>query len=78
MQTARARTTAALLPLAAEPLDGTRHAVGKRDLGLEAEALPGPRHIELPTRLAIRLRRVPDDLAVEARGRGDRLGEVLD
>ena len=44
----------------------------------EAEQPLGARGVELPARLAVRHRGVPDDLAVEAGHLGDRLGELAD
>src|SRR2546423_12506664 len=58
------------------PLDRTCQAVSKARRRAKAEQLLGARHVELAPRLAVRLRRVPRDLAVVAGQLGDHLREL--
>src|SRR5215216_6777015 len=62
----------------AVPRDGAGDPFAERRPRLEPEQLFRPRRVELPPRLSIRLRRVPDDFAVEAGRLGDHVCELLD
>ena len=56
----------------AVPLDRAREPVAKRRVRVEAEELLRARDVEAPSRLPVRHRGVPDDLALEAGQLGDR------
>src|SRR3954451_16655252 len=60
----------------AVPRDRAPEALGKWRARAEAEQLVCPGGVELAARLAVRHRRVPDDLALEAGQVGDRLGQI--
>src|SRR5215218_9927759 len=64
--------------LCAEPGDRALEAFAQRRARLEAEQLPRAGRVERAARLAVRHRRVPDDLAREARQLGDQLGGISD
>src|SRR3954454_22923627 len=57
--------------LRAEPGDGPLEPLAQRRARLEAEQLPGARGVERAARLAVRHRRVPDDLPRDPRQVGD-------
>src|SRR3954447_7599641 len=61
-----------------EALDRAGEAVAQRDGGLEPHPLARPRDVEVPRRLAVRLRGVPVDLARVADEVADRLGQLSD
>src|SRR5512138_3761190 len=60
------------------PVDGLAQPVLERDPRLPPELAEGPRRVEHPPRLAVGLRGVPDDLAVEPAEPGDERDEVAD
>src|SRR2546430_14830159 len=60
------------------PPDRLRQSDIHRRAGAEAEFVGGARDLELAPRLAVRLARVPDDLAAEAALLGDDAREVAD
>src|SRR4051795_11232841 len=62
----------------AVPRDRAPEALCKRRARAEAEQLLCPGGVELAARLAVRHRRVPDDLALESGQVGDRLGQIAD
>src|SRR5439155_3857081 len=64
--------------VSAVPLDRSLEALAQRGARAEAEQLLGARRVETPPRLAVRLRRVPDDLAVEADELRDELRGLAD
>src|SRR5258705_321264 len=64
--------------VAAEPCGRRLEPVAERRMCTKAEELLGARDIELASRLTVRLRRVPDDLARVARELGDELRELAD
>ena len=61
-----------------EPGNGLRDALLKRILRLEAEQLFRPRYVQTAARLAVRLGRVPDDLAGEPDFRRNHGGKIVD
>src|SRR5882672_1377030 len=75
----RAALRARMLP-GGVPIPGNRplEPFAQRRLRAEAEELLRTRSVELATRLTVRHRRVPDQLAVEARELGDQLRELAD
>src|SRR5262249_51355329 len=60
------------------PLDRAPEPLLERRLGDEAKARGRARRVEHPSRLAIGLRGVPDDMALEARQLRDQADQVLD
>src|SRR5947207_8880784 len=65
-------------PVLLIPRDRFREAGGERCLRREAEALARARHVEPAPRLAVRLRRIPYELAGESGRARDRGREVRD
>src|SRR5262245_46595466 len=62
----------------AVPLDRSPQPLLERRLGDEAEARGGARRIQHPSRLSIRLGRIPDDAPLEPCQLGDQADQVLD
>src|SRR5688500_10241397 len=60
------------------PLDRSLQPLAEGRARAEAEQLLGAARLELAARLTVRLRRVPDELALEAGQLGDELGQVAD
>src|SRR3954453_22796190 len=60
------------------PRDRLREPVAKSALRGEAEQCLGTRRVELATRLPVRPRRIPDDLALVPRQLCDELSELSD
>src|SRR5512135_3352605 len=61
-----------------EPRHGLAQAFLEPDARLPAELAQGTRGVEHATRLAVGLRHVPDDVALEAAGPGHQRHEVAD
>src|ERR1035437_10995401 len=58
------------------PVDRAAEAVGQRHTGMPSEELLRPRDVQLPPRLAVRLRGVPSDAAAESGFPGDERREI--
>src|SRR6266849_5929041 len=58
------------------PVDGATKSRAEVGLRPEAKALPGPAGVQAAPRLAVGLRRVPDDPPPEAGQLGDQRGQV--
>src|SRR3954469_25585922 len=60
------------------PVDRRTQSLVERRACREAERISGAAGVDTATRLTVRLRRVPPDLAVEADGLDDELDELFD
>src|SRR5450759_520140 len=74
----RAKSPRAERPIGLVPLDGVTQAVLEGGPGRKTEALAGAAGVQRSARLAVRLGRVPAQLALKSGQPGDKPDQVLD